>query len=260
MKTPNIARLALALVLGAPLLGAQENYEIQVYPSKTADKGTTLFELHTNYTGAGSLSVPGRFGTNGATHETLEITHGFSSIFEVGVYAFMSSTPSSGYRFVATHIRPRIRAPESWGLPVGLSLSTEFGPTSRDFDDSEFGIELRPIIDQTIGNFYWAFNPNIEWSMKGPDAGQGIHGMNFAPSVKLQWTIHPKLAIGTEYYGSTGTLTRMAPASAQQHMVYPTLDFFLAPEWELNMGYGVQVAGNGDQNIFKLIVGRRFGF
>jgi hypothetical protein len=262
MRTHLIAGLALAVtVVAAPSAAvAQENYEIQVYPSKTALPRTTLFELHSNYTGSGSLTVPGRFGTNGAMHETLEITHGFNEIFELGFYVFSSTAAGGGYKFVATHIRPRIRAPESWGLPVGLSLSTEFGPTSKDFDSSEFGIELRPIIDQTLGNFYWSFNPNIEWSMKGPDAGRGIHGMNFAPSLKLQWTVHPMLGIGTEYYGSTGTVTRMAAASQQQHMVYPTLDFFFAPEWELNVGYGVQVAGNGDKNIFKVIFGRRFGF
>ena len=183
-----------------------------------------------------------------------------TSTNDSGFYIFTSRQVGDGYHFVGSHLRPRIRAPESWKLPVGLSLSTEFGPTSKSFDQSEFGIELRPIIDQTIGKFYWAFNPNIEWSMKGPEAGLGIRGMNFNPSFKLQWMANEKVAIGAEYYGNTGTLTRIAPSAQQQHMIYPSVDLFLSEDWEFNAGYGIQVAGSGDKNILKVIVGRRFGW
>jgi hypothetical protein len=249
-----------AFAAATPAL-AQENYEIQVYPSKTADPKTTLFELHSNWTGSGSLRVPGGLlGTNHALHETIEITHGFSDIFELGVYLFTAQPTSGGLQYVGAHIRPRIRAPESWKLPVGLSLSTEFGPTDGKFDENTFGIELRPIVDQEIGNFYWAFNPNLEWALEGADAGRGIHGMTFNPNLKLSWKLHEKYAAGVEYYGTTGSLTRLAPFAEQQHILYPTVDFFLAPEWELNVGYGVNIAGHGDQNILKVIVGRRFGF
>ena len=254
------AALTLCAFTASPAF-AQANYEIQVYPSKTADPKSTLFELHSNFTGTGTKS---RFGsllpTNNALHETLEITHGFNDVFELGFYLFASENPGSGLQFVGTHIRPRIRAPESWKLPVGLSLSTEFGPTNKKFDESEWGVELRPIIDQEIGRFYWAFNPTIGWSLKGPDAGQGIHGMEFEPNLKLAWKVSPLYAADIEYYGTTGTLTRMAAAKEQDHMLYPSLDFYFSEDWEFNVGYGFRVAGTGDQNILKFIVGRRFGF
>ena len=35
---------------------AQANYEIQVYPAETAEKGSTFFELHSNFTGSGSTN------------------------------------------------------------------------------------------------------------------------------------------------------------------------------------------------------------
>ena len=85
------------------------------------------------------LFLPGRtasehgvLATQHALHETLEITHGISDIFELGFYVFTSENPGNGLQFVGLHLRPRIRAPEQWGLPVGLSLSTEFGPTQRN--------------------------------------------------------------------------------------------------------------------------------
>lgn len=246
------------LALVAARLAAQSNYEVQVYPSKTADPRTTLFELHSNFTGSGRRAVEdGVLATQHAIHETLEITHGFTSVFELGFYIFASDNPGNGLQFVGTHIRPRIRAPESWKLPVGLSLSTEFGPTQRKFDQSELGIEVRPIIDQTIGRLYWAFNPNVEWSMKGPQAGRGVHGMNFNPNLKLAWQVRPKVALGAEYYGTTGSLVHLAPSAEQSHMLYPSIDLFLSPNWEFNAGYGIKLSGVGDQNIIKLILGRR---
>ncbi|HVZ48886.1 MAG TPA: hypothetical protein VG916_08890 [Gemmatimonadaceae bacterium] len=251
--------IAAAALCAAPAY-AQENYEIQVYPSETADPHTTLFEFHTNYTGKGSPRIGSLLATDGAVHETLEITHGFNSVFELGFYVFTAVPKDGGWQFVGSHIRPRIRAPESWHLPVGLSLSTEFGPTDRKFDPSEFGIEVRPIVDQEIGKFYWAFNPNVEWSMKGPEAGKGVDGMNFNPSIKLAWKLDPRYSAGVEYYGTTGTLSRMSPSGEQDHMLYPSLDFFLDPNYELNVGYGVRIGGSGDENIFKVIFGRRIGW
>lgn len=254
------AALSAALPCGTPAL-AQANYEIQVYPSKTADPKTTLFELHSNFTGSGTKT---KFGsllpTNNALHETLEVTHGFNDVFELGFYIFTSQNSGSGLQFVGTHLRPRVRAPESWKLPVGLSLSTEFGPTNKNFDESEWGVELRPIIDQEIGNFYWSFNPTIGWSVKGPEAGKGLDGMAFEPNVKLAWKVTKLYAAGVEYYGTTGSLTRMASSKEQDHMLYPSLDFFFSEDWEFNIGYGVRMSGTGDKNILKMIVGRRFEF
>ena len=247
-----------ALLACSSRLTAQENYEVQVYPSKTADPHTTLFELHSNFTGTGSRAIEnGVLPTRHAVHETIEITHGFSSVFELGFYVFASENPGNGLQFVGTHIRPRIRAPESWKLPVGLSLSTEFGPTQTKFNANSFGIEVRPIVDQTLGRLYWSFNPNVEWALKGPDAGRGAHGMNLNPNFKLAWQINPKIAIGTEYYGTTGSLARVAPSAEQSHMLYPSIDLFLSPDWEFNAGYGVKLSGIGDEHIFKLILGRR---
>ena len=251
----------LAVLAATPAAAAaQENYEIQVYPSETQKPKTTLFELHSNFTGSGTKTAGGLLGTNSALHETLEITHGFSDIFEVGFYLFTSENPGEGFRVVGTHIRPRIRAPESWHLPVGLSLSTEFGPVDTKYDPNQWSMEFRPIIDQDIGNFSWAFNPTIGWALKGPDAGTGAKGMSFEPAVKLAWKLDEKVAAGVEYYGTTGSIERMAPAAQQSHMLYPTLDFFFSEEWELNVGYGVKMSGEGDHNIVKVIVGRRFPF
>jgi hypothetical protein len=40
-------------------------------------------------------------------------------------------------------------------------------------------------------------------------------------------------------------------------MLYPSIDLFLSPNWEFNAGYGIKMSGVGDQNIIKIILGRR---
>lgn len=252
--------MLFAVCVSLPL-AAQENYEIQVYPSETADRQTTMFELHSNYTGAGRRLIEnGVWPTQGAFHETLEVTHGFSGIFEIGFYIFTSARAGDGWQYAGSHVRPRIRVPEEWKLPVGLSLSGEFGWVSGKFDANSWTAELRPIVDQKIGSFYWALNMTFDWSVSGPDAGLGMTGVHVSPNAKLSWELNRRIAAGVEYYGSPGTLARLAPGGEQLQLLYPTVDLMLAPEWEVNVGYGIPVSGSGDHSILKVIVGRRFPF
>ena len=266
MRKLSLAILSLA-VLPVSGLRAQSNYEIQVYPSETADKNTTFFELHSNFTGSGttapctfSVAVQCVYPTNHQEHETLEITHGFSKIFEVGMYFFTSAGPGQGWQYVGSHIRPRIRVPEDWDLPVGLSLSTEFGFVKDGFDEGQWSMEFRPIIDKKMGAFYWSVNPTVDWWFKGPLAGTGWRGMAFSPNIKISWDFTDKITGGFEYYGLTGSLAEMAPGALQQHVLYPAIDLNLSPDWEVNFGYGFGLSGDGDQHIIKLILGRRLKF
>src|SRR5207248_11116795 len=63
--------------------------------------------------------------TDGAVHETIEITQGFTDWLETGFYIFTSIHRGDGWEWVGDHIRPRVRAPESWHWPVGVSLRSE---------------------------------------------------------------------------------------------------------------------------------------
>jgi len=90
MKPFLITLLLLSFYVG----NAQDNYEIQVYGSQTQLPGTTMFELHSNYTFNGEKDVSkGVLPSNHALHETLEITTGVSNIFEMGVYLFTAYIP-----------------------------------------------------------------------------------------------------------------------------------------------------------------------
>ncbi|MFZ0688523.1 MAG: hypothetical protein WAM68_01755, partial [Acidobacteriaceae bacterium] len=84
---------------------AQENYEIQVYPSETMAPGTLLVELHSNYTVEGSTSVNyGVRPTQGEEHETVEFTQGLSKWSELGFYVFTEEHNGTGVQWVGDHI------------------------------------------------------------------------------------------------------------------------------------------------------------
>ena len=222
---PTIA--VCALFVCAPLL-AQDNYEIQVYGSDTVERGATMVELHSNYTPDGLPLDEHR------AHETLEITHGFTPWFETGFYVFTAA--GSGWDFVGSHVRPRVRVPAEWNWPVGVSLSAEFGYARSKFAEDQWSWELRPIIDKEMGRWYVSFNPAFE------------NRFAFAPAVNVKYDVTPKVAGGVEYYGGGGS-----------QQLFPSVDLNLSPDWEFNAGVGFGLNHSTDRLILKMILGRRFG-
>jgi hypothetical protein len=235
---------------------AQDSYEIQVYPSETIPTGKTMVELHSNYTIDGQRdTVNGVLPSNHAWHETLEITHGFTSWFETGFYVFTSIQPGEGWEWVGDHIRPRVRVPEEWHWPVGLSLSTEIGYQRSSFSEDTWTWELRPIIDKQWGRWYLSFNPVFEKSLQGLNSSGG---WDFSPSAKLSFDVTKVVAIGVEYYCSLGPVGHLNPWNEQQHQIFPALDLNLSPNWEFNFGVGFGLTPSTDNLIVKLILGYRF--
>jgi hypothetical protein len=166
----------LSLWLLLPCLAmAQGNFEIQVYGSETAAPGQTMLELHSNTALKGTTQPEhGVRPTQHAAHETLEITHGFTPWFETGFYIFTSIQPKHGWEWVGDHIRTPIRVPESWQVPVGLSLSLEAGYQQRAFSTDTWTLEIRPILDKQLGPWYLSFNPVFERSLQGASVSRGF--------------------------------------------------------------------------------------
>lgn len=236
---------------------AQDNYEIQVYGSSTMEKGKTMFELHSNYALNGDKDmIDGVVPSHQALHETIEITHGFSSCFELGFYIFNAITPSQGYGFAGTHIRPRLRVPDEWKWPVGVSLSGEVGYMQRLYSPDSWSIEIRPIIDKTFfGKLYLCFNPTLDRSIKGLNENVGF---TFSPNFKVSYHATKSLIPGIEYYGSLGPLSGFDMIQHQQQQIVPCLDLDVSPNWEFNFGAIFGVTNATDKFILKMIVGRKF--
>jgi hypothetical protein len=248
----------LLLVLAATSAFAQGNYEIQVYPSETVKAGSTMVELHSNFTVQGTKTDDdGVIPTEHQWHETIEITHGFTDWFEVGWYIFTAVGPQDhDWDWVGDHIRPRVRAPEDWKWPVGASISFEFGYQRRSYSPDTWTLEIRPILDKQIGRWYMAFNPTLDRSFHGLSVHQGLV---FSPDVKVGYDLTKKVNAGFEYYASVGPFGAFFPAHQQEHDFFPDFDLNLSPDWEFNFGVGIGATGSTDHLVIKMILGYRFG-
>jgi hypothetical protein len=249
--------LSIAFLLFAfTAVKAQDNYEIQVYGSETVETGRTMLELHSNYTISGSKTIEdGVLPTNHVLHETIEITHGWTPWFETGFYIFNTLGSGGRTNYVGSHIRPRVAAPETWKWPVGVSISFEFGFQKAAYDANTSSLEIRPIVDKKWGKLYVAVNPTLEKSFAGPESNQGFI---FSPNVKGSYDVSKVVALGVEYYGSTGPFFHYYNSSDQQHQIFVATDLNFSPNWEFNAGYGWGLTNSTDKSIFKVILGRRF--
>ncbi|HEU4574074.1 MAG TPA: hypothetical protein VFS36_03660 [Chitinophagaceae bacterium] len=235
-------------------VSAQADNEIQVYASPITAKNVTFLELHSNYTFRG---MDGLIDPKSAHYlnESVEITHGFGGNFEMGIYFFTAVVPGQHYEYLGTHIRPRFTAPAAWHLPFGASLSAEFGflrPSAEE--DFICEGEIRPIIDKTFSNWYFSFNPNMDFALTGNDKHLGL-----TPQFKTVYTIQQKVGVGFEYYATLGTFHKIFPGDEQEHLIGPMVDLYTWSDWEFNSGYLFGLTPGSNHGIFKLLVGHRFG-
>jgi hypothetical protein len=251
------------LMIGCLLAGlrdahGQGNYEIQVYGSDTVPPKNLMVELHSNYTVSGQTNlIDGVYPTNHQEHETLELTQGITDWSEIGFYVFTSEQDGYGVQWVGDHIRPRVRAPESWHLPVGLSLSTEIGYQRAVYSPDTWTWEIRPIIDKTLGRWYFAVNPAFERTWHGPDVKQGV---GFSPAAKLSYDFTRQVSGGFEYYADYGRLFDFDSLHYQQQQLFVVTDLNVSPVWEINFGVGIGPTAGTDHLIVKGILGRRFNW
>ena len=267
--------VTVCALLYAGMASAQNNYEIQVYPSETIAPKTLLTELHSNYTVEGS-TVPqyGMLPTQGQEHETIELTQGVNDWSEVGFYIFTAERNGNGVQWVGDHIRPRVRIPPSWHWPVGLSLSNEIGYARPEFSNPTWSWQIMPIIDQTLGKWYWSVNTTMDWGIHPvpPPAGENAQqrdlyyrdvspgGLTFGPAATLTFQPNKYYNVGLEYYGYYGQFGEFVSLHHQQQQFFPVVNLFVSPKWEINVGAGWGATAGTDHLIVKMILGHYFNW
>ena len=253
--------LLWAFLIGGYLLPpipctAQENFEICVLPSETVPAGKTMIELQSNMALRGTTQkTEGVLPTQEALHESLEITHGLTSWFEVGLYTFSSIQPGLDWQWVGNSIRPRVRIPESWNWPVGLSFMAVINYEQPKFSTDTWTVEILPIIDKKLDRWYFSFNPALGLSLSGKNTNQGIE---FNPRLKISYDLTSKIAGGIEYYGSLGPIRGFYPFQKQKQQIFPVIDLNLGPDWDFNFGVGFGLTGQTDRLVVKMILEHRF--
>jgi hypothetical protein len=260
-------------LLWPSVLWAQDNYEIQVYPSETTPPKSLLVELHSNFTVEGSTTTQfGMLPTEHQQHETIELTEGISDWSEIGLYIFSAEKSGNGVQWVGDHIRPRVRVPPRWHWPVGVSLSSEFGYARANFSNPTWSWQIMPIVDQTIGRWYWSVNGTMVWNVhvvpppgnftpfekQAYDHDVAPHGVTFGPAATLTYAPSKYYNFGVEYYSYYGAWGNFVSLHNQQQQVLPVINFIVSPRWEINFGAGWGATAGTDHLLVKCIIGRSF--
>jgi hypothetical protein len=246
-----------ALSITTRRVAAQDLFEIQVYPYETVEPGRTMVEFHTNFIPSGTKTTDeGLYANHHQVHETLEITHGWTKTFETGFYIETAPyVPDVGAKFTGFHIRPRFRFPQLETFPFQVSISFEYAFNRPGFDPNGQTLEIRPIFERQDGRLYLSINPDLGLAIKGPDSGSAPE---FEPNFKIGWDVTKEVAAGIEYYAETGPVKHFDRLSEQHHIVFPTIDLNVSPDWELNFGVGRGLTDTSEHWIVKGIVGYRF--
>jgi hypothetical protein len=252
------AFLAFLLLSAASEVRAQDPFEIQVYEWETVPKGMWNLETHINYVGKGTRAFEGPVApTNNQFHLTFELTRGLTENFEMAGYLVLAHRPGGdALDYVACRLRPRVSIPKSWGLPVDVSMSVEFGFPKKVYEENSVTLELRPIIEKKIGRVQIDVNPVVGRALRGPGTSEG---WDFEPGVRLAYEVNKKLDLSLEYYGSTGPIGNFLPTHEQVHQFFPGGDVNLSDRVVWNFGIGVGATAAGNRLVYKSRVGILFG-
>ena len=69
----------------------------------------------------------------------------------------------------------------------------------------------------------------------------------------------PARLLGIEYYSGLGTFKKILPIKQQEHLLGPMIDLYIHPMWEINGGVLFGLTENSNQQVLKLLPGRRRG-
>ena len=238
-------------------LNAQDSFEIQVYEYPTVPKGMWNLETHLNYVAAGTKSFEGSVApTNNQSHVTFELTRGLTDHFELAGYLVLARRVDTGPEYVGWRVRPRVSLPQSWGLPLDVSMSAEVGFPRRLYEENATTLEIRPILEKSVGRFQLDFNPVLGRALRGPRTKEG---WDFEPGARLAYALTPRFEPSLEYYGAIGPLGNLLPTKEQVHQFFPGGDLKIRENIIWNFGVGIGLTEVGNRLVCKSRIGIVFG-
>lgn len=224
--------------------------EIQVYGSDINTPGQFGLEMHQNYVidGRRNRGYRGELPPNQILAITPEFSYGVTRYFELGLYLPFSINVDRNLSYMdGAKLRTKFLNADDPGLFYGLNL--EVGMEPRRYAEDRWNAEVRPIIGGTVGNWFIAFNPDMEISLSGRSQKP-----EFAPQIKVMRQLDNGISIGVEHYTGLGTPDRLARLSQQNHTTYLVTDLTFG-NIDVNIGIGHGWTGISDAWTAKVIVG-----
>ncbi len=240
----------LSALLTASAFG-QDSFEVQVYESDIVPVGQYELDMHNIFVERGGTMWDGTVApSNHQEHHAFEFTRGMTDEFEMGSYLLFAHRPDGATQFAGFRLRPRVKAPDNWQLPVGLSLSAEIGFPQLIYEPDHVTLEIRPIIDKTVGRWKFDINPIMTFAFNGPEANQG---MGLEPEGMIAYEITPdQFRVMLEFYTALGPAHHLLPHNQQSQMIYPKLEYAFSQFFVINAGFGEGLTKASDSMTWAL--------
>ena len=233
------AMVVLVSVAGQSL-AAQERFDISVYPYATAHRGEWELEAHVNYASRGTSAFDGSVApTQGQWRFTAEVSRGITDHWELAGYLLGGQVPGFGLEYAGWRLRSRLRAPESWRLPVNVGFSAEYETARPKFSESARTAELTAVLERRFGGLQLIADPTFERDLAGLE-----REWEFEPRARAGYDVSKAVTLGFEYYGAF-------EEAKQAHQFYPTADLRLGGDMTLHIGVGFGGGSAGDRLVFK---------
>ena len=247
--------LMAAMLVDARASRAIDFYEIQIYDTDTAPVGHLTLELHSNTTSTATGKLAKSQTDVYQIHETVEGTYGVLRWLEVGQYFATAKLSNGDYEYSGSRTKVHFGIPQTFEWPVQFGGNIELDYMRHAAEENPTTLELRPIAGANIKKFRLVGNFAFEDPFSGPGAH---HGMQFDPSGMLVYKLNDWLSPAVEYYGDMGSIQPLAKVQEQQHFIVPTLNFYVIPQLELNLGVGIGLTRASNAVFLKSIVGWTF--
>ena len=230
-------------------------YEIQIYDTSTAPVGHLTLELHSNTTSTATGQLAKDQTDVYQIHETIEGTYGILRWLEVGQYFDTAKLSNGNYEYTGSRTKVHFGIPQTFEWPVQFGGNIELDYMRHAAEENPTTLELRPIIGGTYKKFRLVANLALEKPFSGPTTHRGLQ---FEPSGELVYDLHRWVSPAIEYYADMGSIQPLEKVQEQQHFIVPTLNFYLIPQLELNLGVGIGLTRASNAVFLKSIVGWTF--
>lgn len=241
--------LVSGLLLSGGLQAAPD--EIQVYTEEMDETGEFGLELHANYVpdGARESEYEGQSPTHHMLQLTPEFSYGINPNWEAGLYLPVAREEGGQWYGNGLRLRMKYMASRDAEQKMFWGLNTEFGYSNPRVAESEWGMEIRPIIGYRTDEWLVSFNPILNMDLSN-DASRKPH---FEPALKVTHKLREGVDAGLEYYGEYGFFHDMVPATERVNYLFAVVDVALH-DYDFNIGVGRGDSNASDTWIAKAIM------
>jgi hypothetical protein len=246
--------LVAMFVCGSGGIAWAQADEIQVYDGGLAGVGVFNLTVHNNFTPKGlkEPAFPGAVVADKSWNGVPEWAYGVTRWFEAGLYLPLYSLDKDmGWGLDGFKLRTLFAAPDGDQRRFVYGANMEFSFNAKRWDTTLFTSEIRPIIGWHFKAADVIFNPIVD------TAYDGIKNLEFVPSTRVAFTVHPDWQIAVEHYADFGRVSDFLPAGEQAHQIYGVVDTS-AGKLDVEFGVGFGLTDASDKVTLKLILSGDF--